>query len=92
MTMITNSSSVPLRYDSVHRPLNTKVEAKGNAIVVDNQELRVFCERDPAKIPWGDMGVDIVMECTGLFRDKGGSSRVDLQACKLGTGRRFTTS
>jgi len=77
-----------LRYDSVHRPLNTKVEAKGNAIVVDNQELRVFCERDPAKIPWGDMGVDIVMECTGLFRDKeraskhleGGAKRVIISA------------
>jgi len=77
-----------LKYDSVHRTLNTKVEAKGNAILVDNQELRAFCERDPAKIPWGDMGVDIVMECTGLFRDKeraskhleGGAKRVIISA------------
>lgn len=58
------------KYDSVHRPVQAKVETKDDSIVVDGKPIKVFSERDPSKIPWGDLGVDIVMECTGLFRDR----------------------
>ncbi len=63
------------KYDSVHRTLGNRVETKGDSILVDGKAIRVFSERDPSKIPWGDLGVDIVMECTGLFRDRDKASR-----------------
>jgi glyceraldehyde 3-phosphate dehydrogenase len=56
-----------LRYDSVHGPYQGEVEARENALVVDGEEIRVLSERDPAKLPWGEMGVDIVIESTGIF-------------------------
>lgn len=58
------------KYDSVHGQVPFKVEPGGEAIVVDGKAIRVFCERDPSKIPWGDLGVDVVVESTGLFRDR----------------------
>ncbi len=59
-----------LKYDSVHGRFPGEVEAKDDAIAIDGREVRVLAERDPAKLPWGDLGVDIVMECTGLFNSK----------------------
>jgi glyceraldehyde 3-phosphate dehydrogenase len=58
------------RYDSAHGPFPFKVEVAGNDLVVDGDRIRVCAERDPAKLPWRDLGVDIVLECTGLFRSK----------------------
>jgi glyceraldehyde 3-phosphate dehydrogenase len=61
-----------LKYDSVLGPLDAQVEAGDGAIRVDGDELKFLNERDPASLPWGDLGVDVVLESTGLFtsRDK----------------------
>ena len=55
------------KYDSTYGIYQGKVEAKGSSIVVDGKEIKVLAERDPAKIPWRDYGVEIVIESTGLF-------------------------
>jgi len=59
-----------LRHDSVHGHYQGTVEARENALVVDGDEIKVFSERDPAKLPWGDLGVDVVLECTGRFTSR----------------------
>jgi len=64
-----------LKYDSTMGTWNKKVEAKGDSIMVDGKALKVVSYRDPAQIPWGEMGVDIVIESTGIFRDKEGASK-----------------
>src|SRR5881227_1475100 len=56
-----------LKYDSVLGNLHAKVEAKGDAISVDGDEFKVLSMRDPAQLPWKDLGVDVVFESTGLF-------------------------
>lgn len=64
-----------LKYDSVHGRLDHKVEGGQGTISVDDHSVSVTSIKDPEKIQWGDMGVDIVMECTGLFRDHGSASK-----------------
>ncbi len=59
-----------LKYDSVHGRLDGEVSATGDSIVVNGKEIKVFSERDPAKLPWGDLEIQTVMECTGLFRER----------------------
>jgi len=61
-----------LKYDSVHGTLNTDVKVDGDTIDVGTGPIKVTQERDPTKLPWGDLGVDIAYECTGIFasRDK----------------------
>ena len=59
-----------LKYDSVHGILAAEVTHKGEAIFVNGREVRVCSAKDPATLPWGEMGVDIVVESTGVFRDK----------------------
>jgi glyceraldehyde 3-phosphate dehydrogenase len=59
-----------LAYDSVHGQLGKTVKAGDNAIIVDDQEIAYTAVKDPAELPWQSMGVDIAMECTGLFRDR----------------------
>ena len=56
-----------LKYDSVHGSYDGEVSVKGNNLLVDGQEIQITAERNPADIGWGDMGVDIVAECTGIF-------------------------
>ena len=56
-----------LRHDSVHGRFQGKVEAKEQSLVIGGDEVRISAERDPAKIPWKDVGADIVIESTGLF-------------------------
>jgi len=56
-----------LAYDSVHGPFPGKVSATKNAIKIGGKKIQVLAERDPAKLPWAKLGVDIVLECTGLF-------------------------
>lgn len=58
-----------LKYDSVHGRLNADVEAREDSIVVDGRPIKVIAERDPAKLPWQDMGVNVVIESTGVFTD-----------------------
>ena len=77
-----------LKYDIVHGRFGQQVEVGDNAITINGQEIKWFCERDPANIPWGDLGVDLVCECTGVFtsRDKaalhiaGGAKKVIISA------------
>ena len=64
-----------LKYDSILGPFPGKVEAKGDAIVVDGKELKVLAETDPAKLPWADIGADVVLESTGHFTDRAGASK-----------------
>ncbi len=59
-----------LKYDSIHRTLSQDVRAEGNGILVDGKPLKVLAERDPAKLPWKDLGVQVVVESTGLFTSK----------------------
>jgi glyceraldehyde 3-phosphate dehydrogenase len=77
-----------LRHDSVHRHYPGTVEVRENSLVVDGDELRVFAEKDPAALPWGDLGVDIVIESTGRFTNRddaakhlaGGAKKVIISA------------
>ena len=56
-----------LQYDSVHGVFDSKVSADGDYLVVDGKKVRVYEERDPAALPWGELGVDVVVESTGIF-------------------------
>lgn len=64
-----------LKYDSVHGKFDGTVEAKEEGLVVNGKFIKVFAERDPANLPWKEMGVDIAVECTGFFRDRDGASK-----------------
>jgi glyceraldehyde 3-phosphate dehydrogenase len=59
-----------LKYDSTYGPFPGKVEASTAGFSVDGKEIRVLAERDPASLPWGDLGADVVIESTGLFTDR----------------------
>ncbi len=56
------------QYDTAHGKFPGTVTVEGSDLVVNGDRLKVFAERDPAKLPWGELGVDVVFECTGLFR------------------------
>ncbi|MBQ5699918.1 MAG: type I glyceraldehyde-3-phosphate dehydrogenase [Alphaproteobacteria bacterium] len=56
-----------LKYDSVHGNLPMDVRLDGEYILVGGQKIKCIAERDPAKLPWGELGIDVVMECTGIF-------------------------
>ncbi len=58
-----------LKYDSNYGRFDGTVEVRDGNLVVDGKEIRFFAERDPANLPWGDLGVEIVVEATGVFRD-----------------------
>jgi glyceraldehyde 3-phosphate dehydrogenase len=57
------------KYDSVHRTYQGDVESGEGSITIDGDEIKIFAEKDPAKLPWKDLGVDIVLESTGRFTD-----------------------
>lgn len=57
-----------LKYDSVHGVYDADVQAEENAFIVNGKRIKVFAEKDPANLPWGELGVDVVLECTGRFR------------------------
>ena len=59
-----------LRFDSVHGRFPGTVTVKGDSISVGDGEIKVTAERDPTKLPWKELGVDIAMECTGIFNSK----------------------
>jgi glyceraldehyde 3-phosphate dehydrogenase len=77
-----------LRYDSTHGRLPVPVVVDGDDLVVDGRRIRVLAEREPALLPWGDLGVEVVLESTGIFTSradaavhlKGGASRVVISA------------
>jgi glyceraldehyde 3-phosphate dehydrogenase len=76
------------RYDTVHGKFPGEVKVDGDALVVNGDRIKVLAERDPSKLPWGQLGVDIVLECTGLFTSKakagahlkGGAKKVVISA------------
>ncbi|VEU75674.1 glyceraldehyde-3-phosphate dehydrogenase [Mycoplasmopsis maculosa] len=59
-----------LKYDTAFGPLSNEIEVKENAIVVDGKEIKVFSEKEPSLLPWGELNIDIVLECTGFFVKK----------------------
>jgi glyceraldehyde 3-phosphate dehydrogenase len=81
-----------LAHDSVHRPWSTPVTQEGSNLILDGHVVSTSAERDPGKIPWADLGVDLVLECTGLFttREKaaihlaGGAKKVIVSAPATG--------
>jgi glyceraldehyde 3-phosphate dehydrogenase len=76
------------RHDTVHGPFRGEVKVDGDSLVIDGNRIKVLSERDPTKLPWGSLGVDTVLECTGLFTSKakagkhleGGAKRVVISA------------
>jgi glyceraldehyde 3-phosphate dehydrogenase len=84
----TKTNAHLLKWDSTYGPYPGKVEAAEDSIIVDGKKVKVLAERDPAKIPWGKLGVDIVIESTGLFTDatkaaahlEGGAKKVLISA------------
>lgn len=59
-----------LKYDSVHGVLAADVQATGESLIIDGKAIRCFSEKEPKALKWGDLGVDIVAECTGVFSDR----------------------
>jgi len=73
-----------LKYDSCFGSFNGEIEARENAIVVNGKEIKVLAVRDPAELPWGEMGVEIVLESTGLFTKKADAGKhIDAGAKKV---------
>jgi glyceraldehyde 3-phosphate dehydrogenase len=64
-----------LRYDSILGPYPGSVQARDGALEVDGKAIKVLAERDPAALPWGDLGVDVVIESTGLFTDRDSAAK-----------------
>jgi glyceraldehyde 3-phosphate dehydrogenase len=64
-----------LKYDSLYGIFSKSVQAKDSAILVDEKEIAVFAEKDPLNLPWKKLGVDVVLECTGLFSDYAGAKK-----------------
>src|SRR5215210_5350352 len=64
-----------LKYDSILGPFPGTVEATDSGLIVDGDELKVFAERDPAALPWGDVGAEVVIESTGLFTDRDSAAK-----------------
>jgi glyceraldehyde 3-phosphate dehydrogenase len=77
-----------LRYDTVHGRFKGSVEVEGDGMVVNGDRIKVLAQRDPAQLPWGQLGVDVVLECTGYFTSKekasahlkGGAKKVIISA------------
>ncbi len=71
-----------LKYDSSHGPLQAEVSNSDSSLIINGKEVRIYREKDPAKIPWDEDGAEIVLECTGLFRER------DKAAAHLASGAR----
>ncbi len=74
---LTNAKTLAhlLKYDSVHGKFDVQVEAKGDAVLLDGKEIKVFALKDPAELPWKDLSVDVVLESTGKFTDRAGGTK-----------------
>jgi glyceraldehyde 3-phosphate dehydrogenase len=64
-----------LKYDTIHGRIENRIEVKENKIIVDGKPTVVLSDRDPLNLPWGDLGVEIVVEATGKFKDRQGASK-----------------
>src|SRR5574340_640802 len=84
----TKTNAHLLKYDSTYGRFPGEVEATADSLIVNGHNIKVISQRDPALIPWGDMGIDLVIESTGLFTDaskaaahiKGGAKKVIISA------------
>jgi glyceraldehyde 3-phosphate dehydrogenase len=84
----TKSNAHLTRYDTAHGKFPGTVEVDGEFMIVNGDKIRVFAQRDPAQLPWGDLNVDVVLECTGFFTTKekasahlkGGAKKVIISA------------
>ncbi len=85
-----------LRYDSVHGRFPSEVKLDGDTMTVAGQKIKMLSQRDPANLPWADLGVDVVMECTGIFSakdkaivhiEKGGAKKVLVSAPSAGADK-----
>jgi glyceraldehyde 3-phosphate dehydrogenase len=65
-----NTNAHLTRFDTVHGRFHGEVRVEGDSMVVNGDRIRVLAQRDPATLPWGELGVDVVLECTGLFTTK----------------------
>ena len=63
------------KYDSVHGPFNGEVKLEGDTVTINGKAIKFYTQRDPAEIPWGDQGVQVVIDSTGVFKDKEGLSK-----------------
>jgi glyceraldehyde 3-phosphate dehydrogenase len=78
------ANAMLFKRDSVHGPFPGEVSAEGDAMVVGGKRIKVTAERDPAKLPHGELGVDIALECTGFFADReGGQKHLDAGAKRV---------
>jgi glyceraldehyde 3-phosphate dehydrogenase len=83
-----NTNAHLTRFDTAHGRFSRSVEVDGDTMVVDGDKIQVLAQRDPTQLPWGDLGVDVVLECTGLFTSKekasahlkGGAKKVIISA------------
>jgi glyceraldehyde 3-phosphate dehydrogenase len=64
-----------LKYDSVYGIFSKPIQFNEKSLSVEGKEIRIFAEKDPAKLPWKDLGIDVVLECTGLFTDYEGAKK-----------------
>ncbi|MBM4215842.1 MAG: type I glyceraldehyde-3-phosphate dehydrogenase [Gammaproteobacteria bacterium] len=69
-----NTNAYLTRYDTAHGKFPGEVSVDGDSMVVNGDRIRVVAQRDPSKLPWGELGVDVVLECTGLFTSKAKAS------------------
>src|SRR2546421_738072 len=65
----THLNALLFKHDSTYGAYPGTVEAADDALIIDGREIRVLAEKDPANLPWGELGVDIVLESTGIFTD-----------------------
>ena len=70
-----NTNAHLTRRDTAHGPFPGKIAVEGNYMVVNGDRVRVLAERDPSKLPWGELGAELVLECTGLFASKEKASK-----------------
>src|SRR5712672_1092021 len=69
-----NTNAYLTRFDTVHGRFRGEVHVDGDSMVVNGDRIRVVAQRDPSKLPWGELGIDFVLECTGLFTSKAKAS------------------
>jgi glyceraldehyde 3-phosphate dehydrogenase len=83
-----NTNAHLTRFDTVHGRFGGEVAVDGDSMIVNGDKIRVLAQRDPSRLPWGELGVDVVLECTGLFTSKekasahleGGAKKVIISA------------
>ena len=63
-----------LKYDSVHGAFGENISSTERSLIINGKEIEIFSEKDPSRLPWGELGVETVFECTGLFRDRESTS------------------